>query len=67
MKFDHMTDSQKMVFEQARKKLEKKPWYSGVCCDNYPSDKECTENPSDAVASVIMETMMCDAPRGIFG
>lgn len=67
MKFDHMTDAQKVVFEKAKAILEKKPWYRGVCTDNYPPDSKCIADEKDAIASVVMETMYWDAPNSGFG
>ncbi len=63
----HLTDIQTKVFNEAKRRLEKQPWFRGVVClDNFPSHEECVNNFEDAVVSVEMETTMWDAPQGIF-
>lgn len=57
-----LTESQQKVFNAAKKRLARKPWYRGVCCDDFPSDKECRENPEDAITAVEMQTALFDAP-----
>jgi len=58
---DEFTSKQRRVFEAAKTRLKEKSWYNGVCCDNFPTDKEIDKDFEGAVKSVIMETEWWDA------
>jgi len=59
----YLTKAQKDVMEKVRENLQDRPWFSGVCCDNFPTDKVCRENFDEAVTQVEMETAYWDAPN----
>lgn len=58
----NMTPAQEKVFLEAQIRLSVKPWYSGVCFDQFPSDRECQEDFEDAVSYVMVTTAMWDDP-----
>ena len=58
----YRTKRQKAVIAKARRYLKAKPWYSGVCVDNLPSEQDCKKDPRAAVLSIIMETEYWDGP-----
>lgn len=63
MRVQDLSDLQKKVFEEAKKRLIDKDWYSGVCLDNFPTDKAIKRSFEDAVCNVMMETAYWDAPN----
>ncbi len=63
MNSDHFSDKQQKVFDAAKAQLEQKPWFRGVCCNDFPSDNSIDENFDDAVNSVLFETAMWDDPE----
>jgi hypothetical protein len=64
----NLTEKQQQVFDIVKKRICNKPWFKGVCVDNFPTDKEIDEDFSSAVNMVEMETEMWDDPNfGIWG
>jgi hypothetical protein len=62
-----LTVTQRRVFNEAKSKLENRPWYVGVCMDNFPSDEQILlVGFKMAVSRVILETAMLDDPN-IYG
>lgn len=58
-----MTALQQQVVKAARKKLEKKSWFRGVCLDNLPDDEYIRRHGFDnAVTDVVVETQLWDDP-----
>jgi uncharacterized protein YlaI len=58
---NNLTDLQQQVFDSAKKRLENKPWYRGVCMDCFPTDGEIMRHGVDECADrVIMETEQWD-------
>ena len=55
-----LTELQEKVFQEAKKRLQDKEWFQGVCMDCFPSDKEIQENFEDAVQAVVCETSYWD-------
>jgi len=58
----NMTEAQNRVFLEAQTRLSVKPWYRGICCDQFPSDSECQADFEDAVSCVMVTTAMWDDP-----
>lgn len=58
----NLSELQQRVFDAADGKFSSKPWYKGVCLDNFPSDEEIQEDFEGAVTSVYFETAMWDNP-----
>lgn len=58
-----LTKQQQLVFEAAKARLSTEKWFSGVCCDDFPSDFECTYNFEDSVSCVCQQTAMWDDPN----
>jgi hypothetical protein len=56
------TESQQKVLDEARKRLAERPWFAGVCCDEFPSDQKCREDFDGAVTQLEMATAYWDAP-----
>lgn len=53
---------QEAVFARAKEILEQKPWFKGVCMDNFP--EECDiENIEDEATGIAFETAMWDDPN----
>lgn len=59
----NLTRRQDAVFRKAKRILKRKPWYRGVCLDNFPSEQTCKDKPRQAINSVMMETEYWDAPN----
>ena len=53
---NNLTSSQISVLTAARKTLQTKSWYKGVCMDNFPDDYACVTDFENSVLSVIFET-----------
>jgi len=61
-----LTEKQKEIFELARAKLEKKPWFKGVCLDDFPTDDEIEIlGKEECVSIVVDETTLWDAPGSL--
>lgn len=58
----NFSDLQEKVITAAKEILQKYSWYSGVCVDNVPSDKEIELDFEEAVQGVVFETAMWDDP-----
>ena len=58
-----MTELQEKVFNKAKENLQQYPWFSGICCDDMPSDDEIKENFDSAVTTIEMNTAYWDAPN----
>jgi hypothetical protein len=57
-----LSNLQKEVISLARNRLEKYPWFMGVCLDNLPSDSEIEVIGLDeAVNQVVDTTFLWDA------
>lgn len=54
--------NQDKVFNEALKRLEKEPWFKGVCCDDFPSEVACEEDFEGCVSSITFNTAMWDDP-----
>lgn len=61
-RLDSLSPLQLSVFEEAKLRLSKFPWFAGVCLDEFPSDEEIEHSFEDAVISVMMETAFWDDP-----
>lgn len=57
-----MTEAQLKVLEGARARLKRKPWYKGVCLDNFPTDAECIKDEDESIRTVFAETELWDKP-----
>lgn len=57
-----LTDLQTKVFNEAKRRMQDKLWFSGVCMDNFPSHADIERDGFLAsVDAVVMETEMWDA------
>ena len=59
---DNLTDAQRKVYEEAKKRLQTKDWFCGVCLDDFPTDKMCIEDFEGSVVQVELGTAYWDAP-----
>lgn len=58
-----LTPLQQKVFDAVKEWGSTKPWFRGVCMDNFPEDDEIESNFDDAVTGVCFETAMWDDPN----
>ena len=57
-----LTELQKKACALARKQIEGKPWFRGLCLDNIPTDKEIADmGLEDAATSIAFQTAYWDA------
>lgn len=61
------TPLQRRVFNAAKAKLEKKPWFTGVCTDDFPTDVDIQKDFEGSVTQVMMLTAYWDAPGSGLG
>jgi hypothetical protein len=59
----HLSELQQRAVTAARARLQGKPWFSGVCLDNMPSDNEIREDFEGAVTQLAIDTAYWDAPK----
>ena len=57
-----LTPKQQAVANSAKKRLQDKPWFKGVCIDDFPSDQEIDDDFEGCVSQVELQTAMWDAP-----
>lgn len=53
---------QNEVIQEARKRLEGKPWFKGICTDDLPMDREIEEDREGCIHRVMDQTTYWDAP-----
>jgi hypothetical protein len=57
-----LTDLQKQACALARKQIEGKPWFRGLCLDNMPTDEEIAcMGLHEAATSIAFQTAYWDA------
>jgi hypothetical protein len=56
---DEFGPKQEAVLARAEEILKDKPWFRGICLDNFPDERDI-ENIEDAAFSVALETAMWD-------
>ena len=59
---DQFKPAQAAVFAEAKRRLEKRSWFRGVCLDNFPDEEECILNFEESVGEVAHETSFWDDP-----
>jgi len=57
-----LTPKQQAVANRVKEILQNKPWFRGVCVDDFPTDREIDEDFDGCVAQVEFVTAMWDAP-----
>ena len=57
----NLTELQEKVCDLARKQIEDKPWFQGICLDDIPSDKEIlTMGLEESADQIALQTAYWD-------
>lgn len=57
----HLTESQHHLYREVRARIQDRPWFRGVCLDDFPTDLEIERDREAAINCVIDTTAMWDA------